>query len=66
LSAFSSVRSVVPHTTVLPSISVSVIAATDGAATRPTCPATSGRSAVITCNAAFVGASLGPGLSVSR
>ena len=34
--AFSSVRSVVPHTTSLPSTSVSVTAATDGADTRAT------------------------------
>ena len=54
------------HTTTRPSVKVRVMEATDGAAMRPTCPATSGRSAVITCSAALVGASLGPGLSASR
>ena len=60
-SAFSPVRSVVPHTTVRPSIRVSVIDETDGAATRLTCATTSGRRAVITCSAAVVGGSAGPG-----
>ena len=43
-----------------------VIEAIDGAETRPTWLATSGRSDVITCSAASVAGSLGPGLSVSR
>src|SRR6185312_9620581 len=65
-SAFSSVRSVVPQTTTRPSSNVSVIDATDGAAIRWTCRATSGFNAVSTPSAALVAGSLGPGLSTSR
>jgi hypothetical protein len=57
---------VVPHTTWRPSVSCSVIAATEGASTRATCAATSGRSDVMTSSAALVGGSFGPGFLVSR